>query len=47
MKKILIVDDEATLVRLIQLNLEDTGHYEVKTEAKGTQALSAAQNLST
>lgn len=43
MKKILIVDDEAALVRLLKLNLEATGHYQVKTETKGAEALGAAR----
>lgn len=43
MKKILIVDDETALVRLIQLNLEATGRYQVKTETQGMEALNAAR----
>ncbi len=31
-KKILVVDDEASLTRLIKANLERTGKYEVMTE---------------
>tara|TARA_B100000745_G_scaffold296335_1_gene241581 strand:+ start:441 stop:818 length:378 start_codon:yes stop_codon:yes gene_type:complete len=41
-QKILIVDDEESLVRAIKLNLEDTGKYEVHTETKGSRALRAA-----
>ncbi len=42
-KKILIVDDEAGLTRMVKLNLEGTGRYEVRTENKGSQALEAAR----
>ena len=41
-KKILVVDDEEALVRLIQLNLEETGRYQVRTETRGVQALASA-----
>lgn len=42
-KKILLVDDEESLCRVLKLNLEETGVYEVKTETKGTRALSVAR----
>ena len=42
-KKILIVDDEEGLCRLIKLNLEETSQYEVKTETQATAALAVAQ----
>jgi len=38
-RKILIVDDEERLCRMIKLNLEETGQYEVQVETKGKQAL--------
>lgn len=44
-KKILIVDDEEAFVRLIKLNLEETGRYEVRTETKGAEALAAARTF--
>ena len=40
--KILLVDDEKSLCRVLKLNLEETGRYEVQTESKGTNALNAA-----
>ncbi|MBI4357679.1 MAG: response regulator [Candidatus Omnitrophica bacterium] len=41
-KRILIVDDEESLGRTLKLNLEVTGHYDVRVEHKGSQGLSAA-----
>ncbi|HAR63055.1 MAG: response regulator [Candidatus Margulisiibacteriota bacterium] len=41
-KKVLIVDDEVALARMIRLNLEDTDKFEVRTESQGKLALSAA-----
>ena len=41
--RILIVDDEAIFARLLKLNLERTGQYEVATEERGRQALGTAQ----
>lgn len=41
MKKIIIVDDEAGLTRLLKLNLEKTGKYTVRTINDSTQALEA------
>ena len=43
MKKILVVDDEAALTRMIKLNLEGTGKYEVRTENEGAKAIEAAR----
>lgn len=42
-KKILVVDDEAGFTRLLKLNLEQTGKFEVRTENKGALALNAAK----
>ena len=42
-KKILVVDDEESLCRILKLNLEETGNYEVSTETEGTRALSVAR----
>ncbi len=43
--KILIVDDEEALSRLMKLNLEDSGDYEVRTENRGTRALEAVHEF--
>lgn len=45
MKKILIVDDEPAITRLIKLNLEAIGGYEVATENKGAKAISVAREF--
>jgi DNA-binding response OmpR family regulator len=44
-KKILIIDDEEDFTKLVKLNLESTGHYEVMTENKGLLGLAAAQKF--
>lgn len=44
-KKILVVDDEAGFARLLKLNLEGTGKFEVQTENKGSQALNTARSF--
>lgn len=44
-KKILVVDDEAVLTKMIKMNLERTGKYEVRTENEGTKALQAAREF--
>lgn len=41
-KKILIVDDEEGITRMIKLALEQTGHYEVCEENKPMRALMTA-----
>ena len=41
-KKILLVDDEESLCRVLKLNLEETGEYEVKTETHGNRAVAVA-----
>ncbi len=43
MKKILIVDDEVGFTRLLQMNLEKTGHYQVRVVNDSTKALEAAR----
>jgi two-component system OmpR family response regulator len=40
--RILVVDDEPGFTRLLKLNLERTGNYEIRTENRPTEALSAA-----
>ena len=44
-KKILIVDDEEGITRMIKLALEQTGHYEVCEENKPMRALTTAWNF--
>lgn len=44
-KKILVVDDETGITRMIKLNLERTGKYEVHTENEGSRAISAARKF--
>jgi len=41
-RKILIVDDEVTITRMLKLNLEETGEYEVRTESEGLKTINAA-----
>ncbi len=43
--KILVVDDEEALTRMLKLNLEAMGSYEVCIENRGTHALEAARNF--
>jgi CheY-like chemotaxis protein len=43
--KILIVDDEATITRLLKLNLESSGDYEVREENEGLKAVDAARQF--
>jgi CheY-like chemotaxis protein len=44
-KKILLIDDEVVLTRMVKLNLEATGRFEVKTENDSKQALSTAHEF--
>lgn len=44
-KKILIIDDEANLTMLVKLNLEKTGHYEVREENRALRGLAAAREF--
>jgi CheY-like chemotaxis protein len=44
-KKILIIDDEEGFAKLIKMNLEGTGEYEVRTESNGTFGLAAAKEF--
>ncbi len=41
-RKILVVDDEVTMSRMLKLNLEKTGEYEVRTENEGLKTINAA-----
>ncbi|WP_198262965.1 response regulator [sulfur-oxidizing endosymbiont of Gigantopelta aegis] len=45
LKKILVVDDEAVLTKMIKMNLERTGNYEVRTENQGSKALQATREF--
>ena len=42
-KRVLVVDDEPSITRLLKLNLEQTGDYEVATENVSKAALAAAE----
>ena len=44
-KKILIIDDEENFTKLVKLNLERTGEYEVRTGNNGLQGLIAAKEF--
>ncbi len=44
-KKILVVDDEASLTRMLRKNLEATGKYEVQEENSGAQAYASAKQF--
>jgi CheY-like chemotaxis protein len=45
MKKILLVDDEQTFTRLLKLNLEQTGQFEVRAVNWAEEALAAAREF--
>lgn len=42
-KRILIVDDQVSITRLLKINLEQTNHFEVKTENEASRALAVAE----
>jgi len=44
-KRILIVDDEASLTRLLKLSLEGAGPYEVRVENESAAAVDAAHEF--
>src|SRR5467141_2004940 len=44
-KKILIIDDEPGFTRMVKLNLEKTGFFEVREENKATYAIAAAREF--
>ncbi|HEY0455837.1 MAG TPA: response regulator [Verrucomicrobiae bacterium] len=44
-KRILIVDDEASFTRMVKLNLEKTGQYEVREEHRAPAALATAREF--
>jgi len=45
-KKILIVDDEEDFGKMVKLNLERTGKFQVMCESRGKNALSSAKAFS-
>ncbi len=45
MKKILLVDDEVALTRMMKLVLDRTGQYEIRTENIGSNAVAAAREF--
>jgi CheY-like chemotaxis protein len=44
-KRILVVDDEVALTRMIQMNLERAGDFEVRTENYGHRAIDAIRDF--
>jgi DNA-binding response OmpR family regulator len=44
-KKILVVDDEGAMTRMLKRNLEATNRYEVRTENSSTAAVFAAREF--
>lgn len=43
--KILIIDDEATFTRMVRMNLEQTGRFDVREENRAAKAMSAAKDF--
>ena len=44
-KRILVVDDEADITRMVKLVLDQTGRYEVRTENLGRRAIETARDF--
>jgi len=44
-KRILVVDDEASITRTMKVNLERTGAYTVRTENQAARAVAAAREF--
>lgn len=44
-KKILIIDDEVSFARMVKLNLEKTGGFDVRTENRATNAVNSAREF--
>ena len=42
-KRLLLVDDEEAFARILKLNLEETGSYEVSVETDGTKAVATVR----
>ncbi len=45
MKKVMVVDDEEGFTKLLKMNLEKTGDYEVRIENQSTKALEVAREF--
>jgi CheY-like chemotaxis protein len=45
LSKILIVDDEINLTKMLKLNLEENGNYEVRIVNKATQAIGTVREF--
>ncbi len=44
-KRVLLIDDEPSFTRMLKLNLEETGAYEVREENRGRFGLAAAREF--
>jgi PleD family two-component response regulator len=44
-RRILIIDDEPSFTRMVRLNLEKTGMYEVREENRATGAVNTARDF--
>lgn len=44
-KRLLLIDDEASFTRILKLNLEETGRFEVRVENDGRLAVGAAKSF--
>lgn len=44
-KRILVVDDEPALTKIVKMNLERTGNYEVRMENLGSKTVEAAREF--
>src|SRR6185503_7898156 len=44
-KRVLVIDDEASFARMVKLNLEKTGEFEVRVENKANYAVSTAREF--
>jgi CheY-like chemotaxis protein len=44
-RRILVIDDETTFTKMVRLNLEKTGRYEVREENRGRRAAAAARDF--
>lgn len=43
--RVIVIDDEPALTRMVQLNLERAGNYEVETENDGTRAINTIREF--
>jgi CheY-like chemotaxis protein len=44
-RRVLLVDDEVSMTRLLKLNLEETGDYDVRVENSGRAGVEAAREF--